>query len=1126
MKKTICFFIAVILTLCSYCQYTKLGGYFYGNREKPIGTEWQCVDSLAYNKEQPHTWFFSFESINDALKVLPQNSTLYKSLDGDWYFNWSKNYSERPKEFYKTDYNVHGWDKIKVPGCWNVQGIKQDGTLKYGTPVYSNVRAIFEHKIAVDDWKEGVIREPQKDWVTYECRNEVGSYRKDFTLPDNFKGNEVYINFDGVDNFFYLYINGRYVGFSKNSRNTASFNITKYLNITGNNTIAVEVYRLSDGSFFEDQDFFRLPGIIRSVYLTAKPKVNISDLIAIPDLTDDYKNATLKITATIKNLSENNIKNYKLYYSLYECKLYDDATRIVQNVVANAEIKSLPKNGSLKVETLMNARDLVKLWSAEEPNRYVLLVQLKDKTGHTKDIASVNVGFRKVEIKNIEAKDDEFKMAGRYFCLNGKTIKLKGVNRHETNTKTGHALTREQMEKEIMLIKQANINHVRTCHYPDDPYWYYLCDKYGIYLMDEANLESHMYYYGDASLSHVPEMCYAHIARNMEMVHSDINHPSVIIWSMGNESGPGENFKATYDAIKLLDTSRPVQYERNNDYSDIGCNQYPAVSWVEMAVKGKENIKYPFHINEYAHSMGNAVGNLIDYWNAIESTNYFMGGAIWDWVDQALDKPIPHKNGETYWAYGGDFNDKPNDGMFCMNGLLRPDFTPKPQYYEVKKVYQNVGVKPIDIKRGKIEIFNKNYFTSLDDYDIVWSLYKDGNPTGNKKILEGNDANILPRQKKIITIPIDYNHLEPNNEYFLKVQFQLKKNKPWADRYYVQMEEQLPVKEAVQENNIIVNTKENILTEETQNLLTLTNKNFNLCIDKSTGCILSLQYNNNVVIEYNNGPKLDVFRAVVDNDNWAEEEWLKLGLNNLRHRSTDYLYTKNADGSCTINFTIESKATDSYYDTYKNQDRDPQNTRKIAVNKDNSAEYTGFKFISYLTYTIYSDGTIKFSSKITSTDKNVVLPRLGYSMILPSKYENYTYYGRGPFNNYNDRKTSQFIEIHSSKVKEQGIMLPKPQAMGNREDVRWCSLTDNNGNGLKFIANGIMSASALPYTQLELMQAGHPFELSPSNKVVLHLDSKVTGLGGNSCGQGGPLPEDRVMAVDTVFSFIMKPVSN
>lgn len=613
---------------------------------------------------------------------------------------------------------------------WNMAGLQRDGKNKYGDPLYSNQRVIFQHSWQpMNDWKGGVMRTPPKDWMTYRNRNEVGSYRRTFTVPADWKGQEIYLNFDGVDSFFYLYINGKYVGFSKNSRNLAEFNITPYLNKEGEeNTVAVEVYRHSDGSFLESQDMFRLPGIFRTVALTAKPQVQVRDFKAIPDLDETYSNAKLHITAQLQNLSKKAIKGYTIQYSLYANRLYSDENTLLSGVTASAKLAGkLNAKGEIELEATLDAANKVNLWSAEAPHRYTLVGELKDGKGRTVQTFSTFVGFRKVEIKETPAEKDEFGLAGRYYYLNGQPIKLKGVNRHENNVKAGHTVSREQMEHEVFLMKRGNINHVRNCHYPDAPYWYYLCDKYGIYLEDEANIESHEYYYGKQSLSHVPEFRNAHIARNMEMVHATVNHPSVVIWSLGNEAGPGKTFVDCYNAIKAYDTSRPVQYERNNDIVDMGSNQYPSIAWVQGAVQGKYKLKYPFHISEYAHSMGNACGNLIDYWDAIESTNFFMGGAIWDWVDQALDKQDP-ATGKTYWAYGGDFgkDNKPNDGMFCMNGIMRPDLTPKAQYFEVKKVYQNVGVKAIDMKQGQIEIFNKNYFEPLKNYQIVWSLYKDG----------------------------------------------------------------------------------------------------------------------------------------------------------------------------------------------------------------------------------------------------------------------------------------------------------------------------------------------------------------------------------------------------------------
>ena len=512
------------------------------------------------------------------------------------------------------------------------------------------------------------------------------------------------------------------------------------------------------------------------------------------------------------------------------------------------------------------------LWSAEAPHRYTLVGELKDAKGRTVQTFSTYVGFRKVEIKDTPADKDEFGLAGRYYYLNGQPIKLKGVNRHENNVQTGHTVSREQMEHEVFLMKRGNINHVRNCHYPDAPYWYYLCDKYGIYLEDEANIESHQYYYGKQSLSHVPEFRNAHIARNMEMVHATINHPSVVIWSLGNEAGPGKNFVDCYNAIKAYDTSRPVQYERNNDIVDMGSNQYPSIAWVQGAVQGKYNLKYPFHISEYAHSMGNACGNLIDYWDAIESTNFFMGGAIWDWVDQALNKQDP-ATGKTYWAYGGDFgkDNKPNDGMFCMNGIMRPDLTPKAQYYEVKKVYQNVGVKAIDMKQGQIEIFNKNYFEPLKNYQIVWSLYQDGVCVKKNQPLQGAKNIVGPREKGIYTLPYDYASLDPKSEYFVTIQFLLGKDMPWASKGYVQMEEQLRVKGAdVAAPSIAAVTKGGKAMKYQQDKAAkranITGENFQVAFDLNTGAIYSLKYGNQVIIKDGNGPQLDAYRAPTDND--------------------------------------------------------------------------------------------------------------------------------------------------------------------------------------------------------------------------------------------------------------------
>ncbi|MGN0086088.1 MAG: glycoside hydrolase family 2 TIM barrel-domain containing protein [Alloprevotella sp.] len=1109
------------LSLTGQAQTQPLQGFAYDRTVvAPDGGEWENPERVALNKEQPHAWFFSFADTESARKVLPEASKYWMSLDGEWSFKWVGNPGERPQEFYKPDYDVSAWDKVQVPMNWNVIGVQPDGSQKWGTPIYVNQWVIFQYQRKVDDWKGGVMREPARDWPTYKNRNEVGSYRRNFTLPADWNGREVYLSFDGVDSFFYLYVNGRYVGFSKNSRNTAEFNVTAYVK-AGENSVSVEVYRNSDGSFLESQDMFRLPGIFRTVALKSKPKVQVRDLEAIPDFDASYTNASVDIAAEIRNLDKKKYKDYTLSYKLYQCPLYSDETSEVPGVGATVAVGEVASGASKWVKVRMDAGALVKKWSAEAPWRYVLVGELSRK-GKVEETFSTVIGFRKVEIKDTPASEDEFGLAGRYYFLNGKNVKLKGVNRHETSPERGHAITRQQMEHEIMLMKRGNINHVRNSHYVNDPYWYYLCDKYGIYLEDEANIESHQSGYEKESLSHVPEFRPQHVARNVEMVRANINHPSIVIWSLGNEAGPGNNFVEAYKAIKQIDTSRPVQYERNNDIVDMGSNQYPSVDWVRETAAGRNTwAKYPYHISEYAHSMGNAVGNLVDFWQAIESANYMMGGAIWDWVDQAIYNYDP-QTGDKYWGYGGDFGDKPNDGMFCMNGIMRPDLTPKAQYYEVKKVYQNVGVSAVDMKQGRIEIFNKNYFESLRDYDIRWSLYKDGQPVMENKPLTGSKMVLGPREKQVYGLDYRYDQLDPQSEYFVKVQFLLGKDMPWAKQGYVQMEEQLPVK-AAENLPKVTACQQGKLTvvnlEGKQGAISVSGQGFAATFDPQTGALSSLSYNGKELIQEGQGPRLDAWRAPVDNDVYVYTQWPELGLHNLKHKALSYTGYIDKSGAAVLSFTVESQAPNGASIRGGSSGR-----YSFDEHTDRPFTADNFKFTTNQTWTVYPDGSIELQSVVTSNKANQLLPRLGYAIDLPTSYDNATYYGRGPVNNYNDRKTGQFIEVHQGRVGEQDIMLPKPQAMGNREEVRWYALTDNAGDGAVFIAGGEMAASALPWSQMELTLAAHPYQLPQSTAVHLLLDAKVTGLGGFSCGQGGPLQPDRCMGSAHNFSFLIRPV--
>ena len=1112
--RTIILCLFASLGLSSMADNQLLEGFEYGNASSPTGKEWQSPEQLSYNKLQPRANFASFATVEEARKFLPENSSYRMSLDGEWKFHFSKNPDERPVDFYKTSYSTQNWDNIKVPGSWNMQGLQKDGSLKYGVPIYVNQWVIFKYNIAVDDWRLGVMREPPKNYTTYKYRNEVGSYKRTFTIPNHWDGREVFVSFDGVDSFFYLWINGQYVGFSKNSRDAARFDISPYVH-AGKNDIAVEVYRSSDGSFLEAQDMFRLPGIFRSVAVYATPKVHIQNLVVKPT----FKNGkgALNIVTTVENLNKKAAKNYNISYQLYENKLFGDENKLVSTILSNQPM-NLKSGSCMSVNNDFEFND-IKPWTPEEPNIYVLVAVLKDKKNKVAEVVSVQTGFRTVEIKDTPASEDEFNMAGRYFYINDQPLKLKGVNRHDTNPTTGHAIPREQMFQEIMMMKRANINHVRTSHYPNDPYFYYLCNKYGIVLESEANIESHEYFYGKESLSHPKEWRKAHVARVMEMIQSFINEPSIAIWSLGNEAGPGKNFVAAYQALKSVDQTRPVQYERNNDIVDMGSNQYPSIDWVRTAVKGKMNIKYPFHISEYAHSMGNAVGNLQDYWDAIESSNYFMGGAIWDWIDQSMYNYT--KDGQRYLAYGGDFGDTPNDGQFVMNGIIFGDMKPKPQYFEVKKVYQNVGITWANQQDGTLDIFNKNYYTDdLTDYEVHWSLSADGIRVKKGVLPLGS---VLPRQHKTVRIDGLCDALDSGKDYRLDVSFKLKADKPWAKAGYVQADQQLELHKAITRPSLASTMDKSLQplkVMQQESKITVTGNGNTIVFDKSTGSLHSLVYGGKTIIAAGNGPKLDAFRAWVNNDNWAYQAWYENGLHNLQHKALDCKWVSNRDGSVSLSFKVESQGLS----TAKLEGAD-KNWKKLVE----TGKRPDFKFTTNVIYTVYPDGSVESQSSITSNKTQLILPRLGYVMKLPADMSMMVYNGRGPIGNYPDRKTAQHIGIYEQQdVADEFVNFPKPQDMANHNDSRWVALQGEDGRSVIFAttATNNMSFSALPYSAQQLAMANHPHELPQSDGIYLHLDLAITGLGGNSCGQGAPLVEDRVKAVPHTFGYVIRPVSD
>ena len=1104
------YFLAFTLaaTISATAQHKTLAGFAYGNSAAPTGDEWQSPENLSLNKEYPRAYFFSFNNEKQATQVLPEYAPYWQSLNGQWQFHWCKTPEQRPKDFYKTDYDTSKWDAIPVPSNWNVYGIQKNGSLKYGLPIYVNQPVIFYHERKIDDWRKGVMRTPPTDWTTYDYRNEVGSYVREFEIPANWNGREIFIDFDGVDSFFYLWINGKYVGFSKNSRNVASFDITPYLQ-KGKNKVAVEVYRNSDGSFLESQDMFRLPGIFRTVALRATPKVQIFNLNILTDT--DYKTWDLQVKAEVRNLTNQPVEGYSLRYAVYPAKhLYKDEVTETPEKQWTTKLPKANAKGFATTTSLQKDWKNVRMWSAEAPHRYVLVAQLLDKKGKVVETVSSYFGFRKVEIKD------------KVYYLNGQPIKLKGVNRHETHPAQGHTLTHEQMQEDLFLMKRNNINHVRNSHYPPDPYWFYLCDKYGIYLENEANIESHEYHYGKESLSHPKEWENAHVARVTEMVEATYNAPSVVIWSLGNEAGPGDNFKVAYNHLKTIDKSRPVQYERNNSIVDMGSNQYPSVAWVEKAATGELDIKYPFHISEYAHSMGNAMGNLADYWKAIDSSKYICGGAIWDWVDQSIYNYT--KNGIRYEGYGGDFGDYPNDGQFVMNGLIFADRKPKPQLAEVKKVYQEVAVSKYtpflkeDIMSPPIfEIFNKNYFRTLSHLKGVWKLYKNG-----FEIKKGNfSIDAIPPQKSD-RVNIGYLPKE-DADYYINFEFELAEDMPWAKKGFIQAAEQLHWPEKKVEKSPIASVAKGEKLTLSKDQKTLAGKDFSVQFDFEKGTIAKLQYGEQPIVE-NSDFQLNAFRAFLNNDVWAYQQWFAKGLHNLQHKALSHKVTKKANGSYSFAFTVQSQAPNGAQLVGKPSAADhhiEEFTNKPFNNDD-------FRFVTNQVFTVYPDGSIELQAAIVSNVPTAILPQIGYQLKLPKKFRYATYYGRGPQDNYSDRKTGAFVGIYNDEVTfplpEGGSSFPKPQDMGHHQDTRWVALkNDDSKIGVLLVANPTMDFSALAHSPQQLTLAGHPYQLPESDATYLQLNAATTGVGGNSCGPT-PLVRDRVMASPTHFGFIIRPI--
>lgn len=1056
-------------------------------QQAPTGSEWQEEQNLNLRKEQPRALFQSFPNAEAALKIDREKSPWFLSLDGKWKFSWVGNPDQRPKDFYKPEFSVSSWKDIKVPSSWQLEG--------YGTPIYSNQAYTFKR-----DWPR-VMGEPPKDWPAYKDRNPVGSYRRTFTVPKDWKGKQIFVNFDGVDSFFYLWINGKYVGFSKDSRTNAAFNISPYLK-SGENVIAAEVYRYSDGSYLECQDMWRLSGIFRSVYLYATPEVQIRDVFALPDLDEKYENATLKVNTWIRNLAADAKKVPSV-----QVQLLDAQGKVVaeQKQEGGADLASAQQSEQTLTLNVPNPAK----WTAETPNLYTVVVSTPEES------VSFRTGFRKVEIKN-----------GRYM-INGQKVKLRGVNRHEMEPDTGHHVTREAMMKDIIRLKEANVNHVRNSHYPNDPYWYELCDRYGIYVMDEANIESHGYYYGEASLSHPKEWEAAHVDRVRNMVQRTKNYPCVIFWSLGNEAGPGNNFAAANAAVKAIDTSRPTHYERNSSLVDVFSTMYPSVEWMQGQADNT-SVQKPWYICEYAHTMNNALGNLADYWKAIESSDVIIGASIWEWNDQSIyakydekGQPVvdlkrgkPEAGVKKFEAYGGDFNDKPNDGVFILKGVVFANRDPKPAFAEVKRVYQAIVTTPADLEKGEVEVFNKNYFIGLQDFPIHWEL------TGDGEVLQSGDLpamNLAPREKAKLVIPFQKPaSLAGGVDYRLRVSFHLGADTGWQKKGYEIAANQfaLPFKPVAEP---MIEKKGTLTASSTPARFTVKGEGFQAEIDRSSGDLISLNYGGKELLTAPS--RFNAFRAYTDNDKWTSQSWFENGLHTLKDEATEVNLDATDPKLIRITALVKSRGTEST----SIQD---QNSGRNLLFPAKPLEDNALTFYNRYEWAFYPDGTIVFDVAGNSKGPKMVLPKWGNQFFFTPELRNFTWYGRGEDENYPDRKDGSDFGCFSRLVKNMFVPYPKPMEMANREDVQWCALRDDAGNGVVVQSRkNRMNVSALPYTPMELLVAPHPLELPESKQTVLSLDDQTLGLGGASCGPP-PMQRDLIRSGTAyTYGFVIAPIA-
>lgn len=1038
--------------------------------QQPTFTEWHDLQVNEINRLPLHTMHFAYDP-NDfpgtgAEYLDKKKSMNYLSLEGTWKFNWVANADERPTDFYKTDLDDSKWNNIQMPGNWEMLG--------YGQPEYVNVG--FAWRGHFDQQPPAV---PTKD-------NHVGSYRREINIPSNWDGKRVIAHFGSVTSNIYLYVNGKFAGYAEDSKVAAEFDITPFLK-KGKNLIAFQTFRWCDGSWCEDQDFWRLSGPARENYLYARSKDHrLLDVRVETDLKNNYKDGYLNITAKVQG-------NTLAYFGLYD----PDGKEVIVTGTDNV------RNGVAKYQLRVKN---VRKWSAETPNLYTLVVSPIQNGGMylPYEIVQVKVGFRKVEIKN------------KQFLVNGQPVLLKGANRHEIDPDEGYNLSEQRMIQDIMMMKRMNINAVRTCHYPDDPRWYDLCDKYGLYVVAEANQESHGFQYGDDAAAKKPEFAKQIMERNQHNVSMFYNHPSIVTWSMGNETVMGDNFLQAYKWIKSQDKTRPVQYEqaRRGEGTDIFCPMYYPVAASEKYAKDP-NSPMPLIQCEYNHTMGNSGGNLSDYWDLIRKYPILQGGFDWDFVDQALHRNIvkpmsilPYKmNNEELrkieYCYGGDYNKyDPSDNNFNCNGIIGPDRQMNPHAYEVAYQYQNIWTKMVNAETGEVSVHNENFFRDLSNYALAWSLEEDGVETQNGTIA---DLDVPAQQTKNFTIPYDKSKIK-GKEVFLNIDFRLKEAEPLLTAGQVMAYAQLPVvtKQACSGDCSKMlaqghGKKKMKLAAKKNNVVAVTTPNLTFKIDRSTGLISEYAYNGKSLLGEGGTLKPNFWRAPTDNDMGAG---------------------------------LQKK-----FQAWKN----PQmNLKNIDVKKDKKTNsvtiLTSFDMPEVqgqmdITYVVFANtGAVKVTEDFKATEGAKVsdMFRFGMLMQMPYTMEKSNYYGRGPIENYSDRKDCMRIGVYTDDADNQYFPYIRPQESGTKSDIRWWKQTDATGLGLQVKSCTPFYASAIHFDTEELddgddKEQRHSFDLKKSKFTNLFLDSAHMGVGGENSWGAWPLEKYRVHYGNKTFTFTLIP---